>query len=75
MVSSTERPTGRSLTVICLYEGRYVSDEVLKRGAEVFGPEDALRVDDEEATKSDAFLLNEDPIVAGNLLVLVCDQG
>lgn len=52
-----------------------MSDEVLKRGAEVFGPEDALRVDDEEATKSDAFLLNEDPVVAGNLLVLVCDQG
>ena len=38
-------------------------------------PEDALGVDDEEATESDTLLLNEDTIVAGNGHVLVRNQG
>lgn len=35
----------------------------------------ALGVDDEEAAQGDAFLLNEDAVVAGNLEVLVGNQG
>ena len=38
-------------------------------------PEDPLRVDDEEPPKRDTRLLNEDPVVSGDVLVEVGDEG
>ena len=38
-------------------------------------PEDALGVDDEEATESDTVLLNQDTVVTRNLHALVGEEG
>ena len=38
-------------------------------------PENPLRVDDEEPPERDACLLDEDPVVSGDVLVEVGDEG
>jgi hypothetical protein len=84
MVSSTERPTGRSLTVICLFrinqtvisshscQGKEAS---ASRHRNVYAPQDTLRVDDEEPTESDAGILEEDTVVARDLHVPIGNEG
>lgn len=37
--------------------------------------ENTLGIDNEEATKSDALILNEDVVIPGNLVCRVCKQG
>jgi len=75
-VSSTERPTGRSLTVICL-QGREIfsgQNNARQDKDKLDAPQDTLGVDDEQSTKSNALLLEKDAVVAGDLHVPVGNE-
>lgn len=72
-VSSTERPTGKSLTVICLSADpgekicpdAYTEDE----------PQNTLGVDDEETTEGDTLFLDQDTVIFGDFHVSIRKKG
>ena len=72
MVSSTDRPTGKSLMVICLS-----ADSSEKMRFDVYTehvPQNTLGVNDEETTEGDALFLNQDTIISGDFHGAVCEK-
>lgn len=75
MVSSTERPTDKSLTVICLQP----RDQLLrmydgaKRHPRI--PDDAFGVDNEKTSERDTLFLDEDIVITRDAHVPVRDQS
>ena len=72
-VSSTDRPTGKSLIDICL-----ATDQGMRQRMTVmanFVPQHPIGVDEELSPKGDALVLDEHTVVAGDAHVPICDQG
>lgn len=77
-VSSTDRPTGKSLMVICLIGNYYLALFCLLHTASSSLindlPDNSLGVDDEQTTESYTSILQKNTIFASNLLGLVSNN-
>ena len=72
-VSSTERPTGKSLTVICLETMSHFEHPRNTNGVLAI-PDNALGIDEEQATERNTLFLDENIVITRDLHVSVGNQ-